>query len=689
MTLESFYLLSLATGFLAFAALTVFCIVTWVKAITGRAAFTASLISLLYILSLALTGIGPFTLTLEVLTLLAWMVLLIRVIGVGPQNAADAALRPVVVVFSAALVLAVLSAGYAWLMALTAAGGDGLPLSGFLTGELLLAICGLALLEQVIRNTRDDLRWRLRYLNIGVGTLFAFQLVHNACGLLFNAYMPTLVAIQPAVFALATPFIAIASMRNATNPLNLNLSRRFVFRSGVLVATGALLLLMGVLGYLVRAFDGDWGAALLALSLAVVAVISVAVVGSTQVRVRARRLMEENLFADRYDYREEWRRVTEQLTEPSPDYGLPQQVLRALCRVLDCGGGAVWRLSPQGLLIPLSQLHTSWNQPLSPATSRRLTELFEHHEWVLDLGDLPSAAQPMIDECADLLRLPGIRFLIPLMTESRLFGLAGLSQPHAPLTLSWEDYDVLKLIARQGAGFIALREAERELADADKLNSFSQVSAFIVHDVKTISAQLSLLLENAQKHKSNPAFVDDMLRTVENAVQRMHKLLDQFRNGEGGAREVVQLHEELPRLVSSFGRHQPAPVLELPEAEVSVAGDASQLRSALGHLIQNAIDAASSIGAGDAAAPTVQVRLRRADPWAEVCIEDSGPGMQPEFVENSLFQPFASTKGVAGMGVGAYQARSYVRSLGGDIIVDSRPGVGSLFTVRLPLQVNP
>ncbi len=686
MTLESFYLLSLAAGFLAFGALTAFCIVTWVKAITGRAAFLASLVSLLFVLSLALTGIGPFTLTLEVLTLLAWMALLIRVIGVGPQNAADAALRPVVVVFSAAAVLAVLSAGYAWLMALTAAGGEGLPLSGFLTGELLLAICGLVLLEQVIRNTRDDLRWRLRYLNIGVGTLFAFQLVHDACGLLFNAYMPALVAVQPAVFALATPFIAIASMRNATNPLNLNLSRRFVFRSGILVATGALLLLMGVLGYLVRAFEGDWGAAVLALALAVVAVVSVAVVGSTQVRVRARRFMEEHLFADRYDYREEWRRVTEQLTEPSPDYGLPQQVLRALCRVLDCGGGAVWRASAQGLLIPLSQLHTSWNQPLSPATSRRLIELFEHHEWVLDLGDLPPAAQPVIDECADLFRLPGIRFLVPLMTESRLFGLAALSQPHAPLTLDWEDYDVLKLIARQGAGFIALREAERELAEADKLTSFSQVSAFIVHDVKTISAQLSLLLENAQKHKSNPAFVDDMLRTVDNAVQRMHKLLDQFRNGEGGARdEVVQLHEELPRLVSSFGRQQPAPELELPDDGVAVAGDASQLRSALGHLIQNAIDAASSHAA---ASPAVQVRLRRADPWAEVCIEDSGPGMQPEFVENSLFQPFASTKGVAGMGVGAYQARSYVRSLGGDIIVDSRPGAGSLFTVRLPLQVN-
>ncbi|MFW6094055.1 MAG: XrtA/PEP-CTERM system histidine kinase PrsK [Pseudomonadota bacterium] len=689
MTLESFYALTLAVGVLAYAALTVFCIVTWVRGITGRAAFLAAAVTLFYLLSIGLTGFSALTLTLEVATLLAWMLLLIRVIGVGHHNVRDPALRPVVMVFATAALLALLTAGYAWALALGTAFAGALPRSGFFIGELLLAIGGLVLLEQVVRNTREDLRWRLRYLNIAVGTLFTFQLLHNACGLLFNAYTPSLVVIQPAVFALATPFIAIASVRNARNRLKLNLSRRFVFRSGILIGTGLLLLSMGLLGYLVRAFDGDWGAAAMALALAVAAVTGVAVAGSTEVRVRVRRWFEEHLFAQKYDYREEWRRVTRQLTEPSPDYDLPQQVLRALARVLETNGGALWWRTPQDLLVPLNQLHTSWNAPLAPDTSARLSEFFENREWVLDLERLPEPAVEVVDGCPDLRALPGVRFVVPLMSESRLMGVAALAQPHAPLVLEWEDYDVLKLIARQGAGFVALREAERELADADKLNSFSQVSAFIVHDVKTISSQLSLLLENAEKHKTNPAFVDDMLTTVGNAVERMRKLLAQLREGEAGSTEVVALHDELRALVDTFARQHPAPRLEAEPGSARVAAEPSKLRSAIGHLVQNAIDAAAGNGAGACREPAVQVRLREHPPWAEIDIEDSGPGMAPEFVESSLFQPFTSTKGVAGMGVGAYQARAYVRALGGDIVVDSHPGNGSRFTIRLPMQANP
>jgi putative PEP-CTERM system histidine kinase len=455
----------------------------------------------------------------------------------------------------------------------------------------------------------------------------------------------------------------------------------------MLMATGAVLLLLGFLGYLVQAL-GDWGAALLALAGVLFVVAIVTVFGSTTVRMRARRALEEHLFAHKYDYREEWRRVTEQLTEPSPDYDLPQQVLRALGGVLRTTGGAVWRLSGHGLLVPLSQLHTLWNQPFSPRTSQQLQAFFERQEWVLDLEDLPPAARTVVVEAGDLTALPGIRFLVPLMTEKRLFGVAALTAPPGAQALTWEDYDVIKLIARQSSGFIALREAERELADADKLRSFNQVSAFIVHDVKTISSQLSLLTQNAEKHKSNPAFIDDMIATVGNAVERMQKLLTQLREGDSRGGEIIDLGDALQQTVKSFGRQCPVPELRLPATPVTVAADPSKLRSAVGHLIQNAIDAANLQAERTRCRPRVAVALAEHAPWAEVTVEDSGPGMDAQFIDKELFQPFTSTKGVAGMGVGAYQARSYVRSLGGDVSVDSRPDHGARFIIRLPLKTH-
>ncbi|MEQ8783437.1 MAG: PEP-CTERM system histidine kinase PrsK [Roseibium album] len=683
MTLEGFYFISLLAGLVAYVGLTLFCIVTWIRKITGRAAFLASFLTLLFVLSLLLTGIGPVSFSLEVLTMIAWTTLLVRVLGITPRNARAQPIRSVTLVYGLGVALAALLIAYAWTISLGLAPGV-LPVSGLFAGELLLAICGLIVLEQVVRNTRDDLRWRLRYLNIGIGTLLGFQLLHNACALLFNDYMPTLVAVQPGVLALVTPFIALASLRNPRNPLRVNLSRRFVFGSGVLMGSGALLLLMGLLGYLVRALDGDWGAALIALIAIAATVAGITVVGSTSVRSRTRRWLEEHLFSTKYDYREEWRRVTEQLTEPSPDYDLPQQVLRALGRVLQSHSGALWKSTDPGVLIPCGAWHASWDRPLGPTTSARLTAFFEAHEWVLDLENLPEAARPDIIDRADLSNLAGIRFLVPLMTESKLFGLAALAQPQIAVSLSWEDHTLLKLIGRQAAGFLALREADRELAAAAQLNSVSQTTAFIVHDIKTISAQLSLLLDNARKHGEDPAFVKDMILTVDHSVGKMRRLIDQLRKPDRRQADDVDLVAELRALQTTY-RHQPVrPEFCLPETKIGVAADAAQLRSATGHLIQNSIDAAARNDRHDQGA--VRVAVRSSDPWAEVTIQDNGPGMSREFIDEKLFHPFSSTKGVSGMGIGAYQARSYVRSIGGDVSIESTPGSGSTFTIRLPLK---
>jgi putative PEP-CTERM system histidine kinase len=682
MTLQVLSLISLAFGVVAYLTLTLFCIVTWARRITGKAAFTASLLSLLYVVSLALTGISPVSISLEVAMLLGWMGLLMRVIGIGTGNVRDPDLRPVVSVFGAALVLGFGAVVLAWLLPLAAAAGLPVRVSWLFATQLLLAIAGLVLLEQVARNTRDDYRWRLRYLNIGIGTIFVFGLAHNAFGLLLNSYVPSLVVIQPAVIALAAPFIAIASLRNPTNPLRLNLSRRFVFRGGVLIAAGSSLLLLGAIGYLVRVI-GDWGGALLALTGIVLVLSIITLSGSTALRARLRKLIQEHLLAHKYDYREEWRRVTMQLTEPSPDFDLAQQLLRALGGVLKTLGGGVWRFSPNGLLVPIGQLHTSWAIPFSPETSERLRLFFEAQDWSLDLEHLPEEAQPLAAASPDITALPGIRFLVPLMTESRVFGVAALGQPTVPVNLSWEDYDLIKLISRQAAGFIALREAERELAEADQLNSFSQISAFIVHDVKTISSQLSLLLQNAQKHKANPVFIDDMLRTVDNAVQRMQKLLAALRDGQQQASETLELNSVLEGTTASYRGQQPAPTFARAPTAVTVVADRSKLNSAVGHLLQNAIDAA---GAAAGRSPHVRVRLGSTGAWAEIAIEDSGAGMDQAFIDNVLFRPFSSTKGVAGMGVGAYQARSYIRSLGGDVAVESTPGTGSRFIIRLPVS---
>ena len=112
---------------------------------------------------------------------------------------------------------------------------------------------------------------------------------------------------------------------------------------------------------------------------------------------------------------------------------------------------------------------------------------------------------------------------------------------------------------------------------------------------------------------------------------------------------------------------------------LKVRANPEKLSSVIGHTVQNAIDASCESG-------SVRVSAARRQHWAEVLIEDDGEGMDAEFVEKKLFQPFESTKGLTGMGIGAYQTREYIRSIGGDVEVASQLGVGTQFTLRLPLR---
>jgi signal transduction histidine kinase len=66
-------------------------------------------------------------------------------------------------------------------------------------------------------------------------------------------------------------------------------------------------------------------------------------------------------------------------------------------------------------------------------------------------------------------------------------------------------------------------------------------------------------------------------------------------------------------------------------------------------------------------------------------IRDDGQGMTADFVRNRLFRPFDTTRGNAGMGIGMYESREFIRQLGGDIQVESEPGKGTSISLRIPI----
>lgn len=571
--------------------------------------------------------------------------------------------------------------------------------------KTLMAVTGLVCVEQVYRNAGTAFRWGLKHLVIALAGLFAFDLLVYSEAMLFLQLNPAWWIARGFANALLVPLVAIAAARNPHWRLDAGISRAVVFHSAALFAAGLYLLAFAAIGYYVRFFGGQWGEIVQSLVLFGATLGLVVILASGTARARLRVFLAKNFFSYRFDYRDQWLRLTRALTgsrdgqtaEPveegtqeSTMDDLPRRALLALAETIDSNGGAMWLRDGDTLHCVCRSVYRG---PCAPvADTHPLIAFLTEREWIIDLPEwhrhrdhYDGLELPEEFACAGTLENPDWqpgRFLVPLMLDRELLGFVLLGPTLAPTALDWEVRDLLKAAARQAASYLGVQRAVERLVQAQQFESFNRMSAFVVHDLKNLVAQLSLMMRNAQRHRDNPEFQADMLATVENVMERMQGLLLQLRTG---ARPVeapapVALAQLLQRTVRQRRQPQPEPVLEVDPAVASgatVPGHADRLERVIGHLLQNAADATGPSG-------MITVRAATHEGQALIEIEDNGTGMSEEFIRTGLFRPFASTK-AHGMGIGVFESREYVRELGGSIEVDSSEGRGTTFRVRLPL----
>jgi len=266
---------------------------------------------------------------------------------------------------------------------------------------------------------------------------------------------------------------------------------------------------------------------------------------------------------------------------------------------------------------------------------------------------------------------------IPLIHNRRMVGLVVLASPEFRRALDWEDFDLLRTAGNQAASSLAEAFGQEALVNAQRFEEFNRRFAFIIHDIKNLVSQLSLLARNSERHADNPEFRADMVGTLQASVGKMNDLLARLAPHAQARPQHPEPQPLLPILAAVIAaKRREREVKLLGDANLWATVDAAALEQALGHLLQNALDASPEID-------PVTVRVDRAGASVAVAIIDHGAGMDGDFVRNRLFQPFASTK-AAGFGIGAFEARSLINAMGGRISVDSRLGQGTTFNVLLP-----
>ncbi len=545
---------------------------------------------------------------------------------------------------------------------------------------LSLSVLGLVMVEQIFRNTAEDARWSVKPFSLGMASVFAFDLYMYAEAVLLGRLDPDAKAIRPLLHLILVPLLYLAIKRTADWSRSLQVSRRAVFYSAALLMVGAYLLFIAAVGYYVRYFGGDWGRAL-QLGLAFAGGVTLLVlVLSASLRAKVRVFIGKHFFSYRYDYREEWLAFTATLASNSSPQEVGLLVVRALANILECPAGSLWtRDTASGHYRQAS----SWNVPhhdLHLPSDASLVTFLRDRSWLIDVDEF-KRSPALYDQLSLpqwLLDSDKAWAVIPLPEADALLGWVVLARPRTPVDLDWETRDLIKTASRQAAGYLAQMQATEALLESRKFDAFNRMSAFVVHDLKNIVTQLSLMLKNAQRLKDNPEFQQDMLLTVESSLDRMRRLMLQLREGATppeGSRgvELDGLVAKLSKLANDAGRALETQVEDL----LTTRGHEERLERVLGHLVQNALDATPPDG-------RVWLKVDRFSGQVRVEVGDSGQGMDEEFIRTKLFKPFGSTKR-SGMGIGTYESSQYIKEIGGSITVDSKLGRGTVMTVLLPL----
>lgn len=555
-----------------------------------------------------------------------------------------------------------------------------IPRQGFFIGYLLLAIGGLWLVEMLFRNTRPDQRWGIKFLCFGLGAMFAYDFFLYSHAVLFGFLESDLWAARGLVNALVVPLLAVTAARNPDWSLDIFVSRRMVVHTATLVVTGLYLIGMAAAGYYIRNFGGAWGAVLQVTFLFAALLGLLVLLFSGHVRARIRVFLNKHFFNYRYDYREEWLRFTRTLGTCRSEPDARECLIRALATLVDSAGGVLFARQGGSDYRPLA--HWNLPEPVQAEVSgdAPLVRFLVERGWVIDRDEWQTNP-----ELYEGLELPDwfagdeqAWLLVPLFDADDLLGFVVLARPLAPVKVNWEVHDLLKTAAGQAATYLGQLEALEALSEARQFEGFHRLSAFILHDLKNIIAQQSLITRSAARHRDNPAFVDDALGVMEHSVSKMQRLLDLLKGGMANRRPVqFDLARVIEDVVAEAAASQPVPQFDNQAGEALLVADLDRVRAAIRNLVQNAQQATDPGG-------RVDVRLWREHGKLVVEVADTGCGMDAAFIRERLFRPFDTTKGDTGMGIGAYETREWARSMGGDLAVESTPGEGSRFRLRVP-----
>ena len=544
---------------------------------------------------------------------------------------------------------------------------------------LVLNLWSLVLLEQLYRNAEKKSKWALWPLIIALGSMFVFDFILFAQASMLNHLTFNLWYMRGIIATFGVPFLLISTRRMKDWSVNVFISRDVVFYSSMLLISGCYLLVMASAGYVINFIGGHWGNAISLAFIILGGVVLIVLLMTERLRKEVKVFITKHFFANKYEYKDEWLKLIKQL-ELSSNTNYYKTALNCICSTLEISNGAIVKKQSLKCYNVLYNNGITMTQDLFYQLDN-IDQYCQKKPWIIDIREYfqieNSYSTLVID--TTVFAQTNISIIIPIMIGDQLNGFFLLSSPSSQVKLlNWEDRDLLFAIAKQLSHYLSLNEANEKLSEAKQFDAFNRMSAFLVHDLKNIQAQLALINSNAKKHRDNPEFIEDTFATVKSATTRLDKVLTQLRTKTMTETKLKKcnIQQLLHTIVKQRNVDQPVVELTITET-ITIRIEEEIFCSVINHLIQNAQEATSNDG-------WVKIKASYFDERLNIAITDNGCGMSQDFIEKRLFKPFDTTKGNAGMGIGVFEAKQYIESIGGRIQVTSFENKGTTFHLTIP-----
>jgi putative PEP-CTERM system histidine kinase len=565
-----------------------------------------------------------------------------------------------------------------------------LSVGKIVTGVWLLGcVCVLMNLERTFMASVGTMRWRMKFMVIGLGLLFAFRIYSASQTLLFSSISLSLVTLNVLVLGLACVMLAIALIRARLSEIEIYPSLAVLQGSVTALLAGVYLLCMGLFAKVVAASGGDSHFPLQAfLVLLAIAGLGVLLL-SDRLQQRARLFISRHFRRPHYDYRIVWSKFTDRTSALVDKTNFCRAVARYLSETFNSLSVNLWLVDEQQaqLTFAASTLlaENDAGQALSKhASTDRLIEGLRRNPYPVDLETSTEAWVTDLRQWNPDYFLKGShRICMPLVSGGQLLGMIVLADRVSGVRFSTEDLDLLKCISDQVAASLHNIQLSEQITRAREFEAFQTMSTFVVHDLKNVAYTLSIMLQNMRQHFDNPEFRADAMANLGHSVDHINELITRFGMLRQGL-AVNRVEANLNDIVTEASNGLETPSIRLIkdlQALPKLQMDPVQIQKVITNLIINARDAVGAEG-------EIRIQTRQQNGWAMLIVEDTGCGMSPEFIAKHLFKPFQSTK-KKGLGIGMFHSKTIVEAHQGRIEVESQPQKGSQFRVLLPIQNQP